>query len=117
SRDQRESLRQRARILMILGQPIDHRGQRDDSRRRDYSRLPHTATEHFAGPMRASDKFAAPTQKRTHRASESLRQAKRYGIGAARDFLRRRLERERGVEDSRAVEMQRNFSVSLMRGV
>src|SRR5260370_39429793 len=28
----------------------------------------------------------------------------------ARDFLRRRLERDRGIEDSRTVEMQRNLT-------
>ncbi len=39
ARDQCQAFGESARVEMILGQPLHHRAQRHDSRRRDYPRL------------------------------------------------------------------------------
>src|SRR5215469_13261 len=38
-------------VEMVLGKPLDHGLQRDDSRRGDYTCLAHPATEQLAHPM------------------------------------------------------------------
>ena len=52
ARDAAESLGQRARVVVVFGEPIDHRGQRDNPGRRDYPRLAHPAAEHLAHAAR-----------------------------------------------------------------
>ena len=78
--DQAQAFGQRARIGMIFGEPIDHRGKRDNAGCRDYSSLPHSAAEHLANPMGARDELAAPAHQRSNRAGEPLREAERNRI-------------------------------------
>ena len=107
ARDQSQALRQRARILMILGEPIDHRVQCDEARRRDNAGLAHPAAEQLANPMRARNEILAAAQYRADRTCEALRQAKRNRVGIRGDLLRGGFQRDRRVEDARAIEMHR----------
>jgi hypothetical protein len=103
--DAAESLGQRARVLMILGEPIDHGGQRDDPGSRDYPCLAHPPAQQLARTPRAFHERAPPAQHRSHRAGEPLGETKRNCVGMRRDTARAGLERERRVEDACAVEM------------
>jgi hypothetical protein len=72
ARDAAEALGQRARVLMILGEPIDHGGQRDDPGGCNYPRLAHPAAQQLARTPRAFHERARPAKHRSHRAGKAL---------------------------------------------
>ena len=81
ARDFRQTFGQKFRVGMILGQLLRALLQRDQSSRRQNSRLPHAAAERLAVDAGAIDQLSAAHQQRAHRRAQSLRQAEHHGVG------------------------------------
>ena len=84
----------RAGARVVVGEPLDHRLERDDARGRDHAGLAHAAAE--PAPLHAGlgDHVGRAAQQRADRRAQALRQAEHHGVGAA-DQLARAASRSR----------------------
>ena len=106
-----------ARVGVVVGQAVDHLLERNDARRRDDADLSHAAADHAPVDARAVDELCVAAHDREP-------------IGAARPFDRQnvtlsasfaqlgrcRLQRDSGVEDARAVDVQGSAGLVGERG-
>ena len=101
----RERVGEAAGAGVIVGEPLDHRLERDDPGRGDHAGLAHPAAP--ARPVRArlGDHVGGAAQQRADRRAEPLRQAEHHGVGRRDELARRRAERDRRVPDARAVDV------------
>src|SRR5260370_33830366 len=76
------------------------------------SSFSHPAKQKQERPTRLIDESVKAAEHRPNRTYEPLRQTKRHSIGERCDFLRCGFERERRVEDSRTIQMNRNRSAA-----
>jgi MFS family permease len=106
-RHRHEPLRQPSRHAVIVRQPLHHRLQRHDARRRDHARLPHAAAEPLPHLPRTLHEIPRPREDRPHRAGEALGEAHRHRVHVAGVLGHRHPRRDRGVEDPRPVEVHR----------
>ena len=99
------------RQRVVVGEAVDVVVERVQRRRGDDAGLAHAAADHLAPAVRAGDERARADQRRADRRAEALREADRDLIERRRDRARRRAriaaERDRGVEEARAVEVGR----------
>ena len=90
---------------MVLYEAVAHLLEGDERRGRDDAGLTHRATEHLADAPRLRDGLAVAAEDRADRRGEALREAELHRVDVAHQRLRFDAERGRGVEDSRAVEV------------
>src|SRR5882672_3833058 len=100
-----QSLGERPRVGMVLCQPIDHGFERDQPGRRDYARLPHSATESLAPPPRLVDRVRAAAEHAPGRAAETFGEAEGNRVTARSDGGDVRSACDCGVEHPGAVEV------------
>ncbi len=96
-----------ARTRVVVGQPLDHGLQRDDTRGRDHARLAHAAPEPRSLDARFGDERTRSAEQRADRRAQPLRQAEHRGVGPRRQLGRRHAERDRRVPDAGAVAVHR----------
>ena len=104
-----QRLRRGAAPGVVVGQPFDHRLQRDDAGGGDDARLAHPTTETRPIGPRLVDEIARPAEQRTHGRAQPLRQAEHRGVGARGQLARRHPERDRRVPDAGTVAVQRQL--------
>ncbi|NJK31218.1 MAG: creatininase family protein [Deltaproteobacteria bacterium] len=110
-----QPLGEQARVRMILGEPGDHGLERDDTHRRDHPGLPHTPTEPPANVPRLLDEFDLAGQHRAERAAQALAEREHDRVDVASIFVHARARRDRGVEDPRPVEVDRQAALARER--
>src|SRR5215217_1135171 len=98
---------------MVLGQPVHHFLQGDNSSRGDDSHLAHAATQHFTQVARPRNESLRTDKHGSNRRSEPFAQAKHDGICRTDQFLDRYTLRYRRIENPCAIDMQRQ---SLLMG-
>ena len=96
---------QAGRVGMILGETVDVMLERVQAGGRENSGLTHPAADRLAHAPRLVDERTGAAQDRAHRCAETLRQADRHLIGAVGECARLDVERNRSVEQARAVEV------------
>ena len=94
-------------VVVVLLQPPDHLGQREDARRRDDARLAHAAAEDLPHPPGAVDERRRAADHRPDRRGEPFRQAELHRRDVPRPVGDRPAGRDRRVEQPRAVEVNR----------
>ena len=92
---------------VVVGQPVDHRLERDDARGGDHARLAHPAAEARPVFARRCDRVGGTAEQRPDRRRETLRQAEHHRVGLRREHRGRHAERDRRVPDARAVAVHR----------
>ena len=101
----RERLRERARTGVVVGEPVDVVVERVDARRGHDPGLTHRAAEEVLLAPRALHQLARAREQRAERAAEPLRETERHGVEARGDLRGRDAERDRRVEEPRAVQV------------
>ena len=109
ARDVVELLRQQPRVGVVFGEAVDHLFEGDDSGGGDDAGLTHAASEPLADPAGAVDEVAFADEDRTEGAAQSLGQAEHHGVDVAGVLGGRDSGGDGGVEDARAVEMDREI--------
>ena len=79
----RQPVRQHARVLVVLGQPLDVVVERVQAAGRDDARLPERAAHHLLPAPRLVDQLARAAQHRAHRRAEALGEVEPGGVEAA----------------------------------
>src|SRR5206468_3286602 len=79
------SLRERARVGVIVGQPVDHRLQSHHAGRRKHAGLAHAAAQSLAPPPRLVDRLLTAEKHAPGRTAEAFREAKRHRVAARGD--------------------------------
>ena len=100
---------------VIVGEPVDHALERDDAGRRHHAGLAHAAADHAAIGARAFDEGRRAAQHRAERRAQALADAEADAVAVARDLGGRHAERDRRVEDARAVDVHRNVLLGRQR--
>ena len=98
--------REPPRARVVVGEPVDVVIERVDAGRRDDPRLAHRAAEEVLEPRAPRHQLREPGDERAERAAEALREAERDRVEAARRSRRRDPERDGGVQQPRAVEVE-----------
>src|SRR4051794_12663964 len=96
---------------MVVRQSIDHRVKRDEARRRDDTRLPHPAAERPPPSARRIDERIASSQCSADARAEPLREIDGHRIDAADEVAGWDAERNGGVEETGAVDVDREIVV------
>ncbi len=96
------------RVVMVFAQPRDVMLQSVKTGRRQNTGLTHPAAGHFAPALGALDVVRVAAQQGTHRGAQPFREANGEGVAVLRDlFQLAAVQRHHGVEDARAVHVQR----------
>ena len=74
--------------------------------------LTQPAAGHLAPAQRALNEGLAAAQQRSDRRAQSFRQANGEGVAVLHDLFQRQVQRHGGVEDARAVDMQRQLPLA-----
>ena len=90
---------------MVLGQPIDHLGERAQPGRGQNARLAHTAAHHLAHAASALDEIDRPGQHGADRRAQSLGEAEHHGIHRGGELPDVNPLGDCGIEDAGAIEM------------
>ena len=101
---------------VVLGQPLDVVVEGVDARGGDDPGLAHRAAELVLVAPRAQHPLRRPRDDRAERAAEPLREADRDRVGVARDRGRLIAARDGGIEEPRAVEMERELELPARLG-
>jgi len=101
-----ERLAEPAGPRMVLREALDVVVEGVDARGRDDSGLPHRAAELVLVPPCAKHPFRRAGDDRAERAAEPFREADRNGVGVTGDCRGTLAARDRGVEETRAVEVE-----------
>ncbi len=97
---------------MILREPLDVVIERVETRRGDDPRLAHRAAEPVLLDPRLRHQLGGAGKQRAKGTAEPFREAERHRVEIAADLCRRNPERNRGVGDSRAVQMRREAELA-----
>src|SRR5207248_946611 len=101
-----QSIGQTRGVAVIDCQALDVVLERVQSGGGEHTGLAHRAAEDLARAPRTRDELAAANEQRSRRRAETLREAARHGIEARAERFHAGAEMDRGVEDSRAIEMR-----------
>src|ERR1039457_5538181 len=101
----RECLGKQPRIRVIFMQPSGPVLKRNQSRRGQHTRLPHSPTQCLAEDSRPIHLLRCSHQHRPHWRAQSFRQAKHYRVEPARQGLHIRAQRHGSIEDSCAIQV------------
>ncbi|CUZ15162.1 Uncharacterised protein [Serratia marcescens] len=97
---------------MVFAQPRDVMLQRVEAGRRQDAGLTQPAAGHLAPAQRALNEGFAAAQQRSDRRAQPFRQANGEGVAVLHDLFQRQVQRHGGVEDARAVDMQRQLPLA-----
>ena len=102
----RQPDRQRARVLVVVGQPVDVVVERVQRARGDDPGLPQRAAEHLLVAPRLLDQFGRAREARSKWCAEALREVQPRGVEAPRELGRGHAGRDHGVHQPRAVHVE-----------
>ena len=101
-----------ASVPVVLVEALDHARvavlQRHEAGGRDDPDLAHPAADHLARAAGAEDEVLRADDDRADRAGEALAEAERERVGRAGEVARGLAERDRGVEEAGAIDVQRD---------
>ena len=107
-----ERLREGACASVVVGEPLDVVVERIQARGRDDPRLAHRAAEEVLLTPCALHQLARAGEQRPEWAAEPLRETERHGVEARGDLRRRNAERDRRIEEPRAVQVDGQAELS-----
>ena len=107
-----ETLGEQAGTRVVVGEPVDVVLERVDARRGDDPGLAHRAAEEVLLAPGALDQLARAREQRAERAAQALRETERDGVEAGGDLGGVDAERDGGVEQARAVEVDREAELA-----
>ncbi len=90
---------------VILGEAVDHLGERNEARRGQHADLAHAAAEHLADAPRLLNEVAVADQQRSDRRRQPLGEAEHHRVALAGELGGAGGEGGGGVEDASAVEV------------
>ena len=104
-------------ILMIFGESLDHFVEGDDSGRSQDAGLSHGAAEELSDAVGLVDECFLAAEERADGGAESFGHAEHDGVETPGELFRLATERDRGVEDPGAIEVDERMSASLANSV